>query len=327
MNPIAAVRASVLVHLIEQIERENISAESLLARHGLRETQIADPYFMVPLSRYIPLFEDAAYLLGKPDFGAMLGTRVTPRDLGPAGVLLSVSPTILDGLTRLTRHITAIQSSTINGLRMVADNYVWTYQLAIPKLWPRRQDSEFTLSSSCQLIRSSFSRNWRPLEVHFEHEEPTNIKRLETIFRSPLKFGQSSNSLIIAKADAERVYRSDDADLVAVLQQHILGLQAGMTGQSSLEQRVRSLIGIHLGHRRVTIALLANDLGMTIRTFQRRLSEEGTSLRELLEEYRKDVAVKQMKASVRKMRIADALGYADTTVLWRARKRWRQLDE
>ncbi len=327
MNKVSVIRASILAHLIEQIEQTNLSADALLARHGLMKAQIADPYFRVPLSRYVPLFEDAAQLLGMPHLGALLGTRITPRDLGPAGVLFSVSPTILDGLVRLTRHIMAIQSSTTNGLRLIEGNYVWTYQLSAAKLWPRRQESEFTLSSSCQLIRSSFSRNWRPLEVHFEHDEPPDTKRLEAIFRAPLKFGQSSNRLIIAPADAERVYRSDDTDIVTVLEQHILQLEARDTEQSSLAQRVKSLIGIHLGHRRVTVALLAADLGMAARTLQRRLAEEGTSLRSLVEEYRRDIVEMQMKAGTRKMRIADTLGYADSTVLWRARKRWRHLDE
>ncbi|MBN8931670.1 MAG: AraC family transcriptional regulator, partial [Rhizobium pusense] len=222
MNQVAAIRSSILLHLIEHIEQTSLSADTLLASYGLSRGQVADPHFRVPLSRYIPLFEGAAQKLGTPELGAVLGTRITPRDLGPAGVLFSVSPTILDGLNRLTRHILAIQSSTTNGVRRVGEAYVWTYQLSASKLWPRRQDSEFTLSSSCQLIRSSFSRNWRPMEVHFEHEEPADVTRLEAIFRAPLKFGQSSNRMIIAGADAERVYRSDDTDIVTVLEQYVL---------------------------------------------------------------------------------------------------------
>lgn len=322
MNNVASIRASILIHLIDEVEKTGLSADTLLARHGLLKAQVADPYFMVPLSRYIPMFEDAAQLVGATTLGAVLGTRITPRDLGPAGVLFSISPTILDGMNRLTRHITAIQGATSNGLRMVGDNYVWTYQLSAAKLWPRRQDSEFTLSSSCQLIRSSFSRNWRPQEVHFEHEQPVDVARLESIFRAPIKFGQSSNRLIIAPADAERVYRSDDPNLVTVLERHILELEVRESEQNSLEDRVKSLIGIHLGHRRVTIALIAADIGLAPRTLQRRLAEEGSSLRILVESYRRSIAEKQTKANIRKLRIAETLGYADSTVLWRARKRW-----
>lgn len=322
MANVASIRASVLIQLVEQIAKTDLSVDALLARHGLLRAQMADPYAMVPLSRYVPLFEDAARLSGTPDLGALLGMKVTPRDLGPTGVLFSISPTILDGMNRLTRHVTAIQGATSNGLRMIGENYVWSYQLSTAKLWPRRQDSEFTLSTSCQLIRSSFSRNWRPVEVHFEHPEPANPARLQAIFRAPLKFGQSSNRLIIAPADVERVYRSEDPNLVSVLERHIVELETKENAYHSLQERVRSLIAIHLGYRRITVSLIASDLGMAPRTLQRRLEEEGTSLRSMIERYRMEIAEKQMKASVKKMRIADTLGYADSTVFWRARRRW-----
>ncbi|MBM7048399.1 AraC family transcriptional regulator [Rhizobium lusitanum] len=322
MSEAATIRASVLLPILAQIENTGLSVDTLLARHGILRSQISDPYAMVSLARYVSLFEDAAKLSATPHLGALLGTKVTPGDLGPTGVLFSISPTILDAINRLKLYISAIQRATSSGLQVVEDNYVWSYQLSSSKLWPRRQDSEFTLSACCQLIRLGFSRSWRPIEIHFEHPEPLNPAPLEKIFRAPLKFGQPSNRLFITRADAQRTYRSEDSALVAVLEHHIAELAEKQGEPQSLRDRVRSLIGTNLGYGKITITTVADDLGLAPRTLQRRLQEDGTSLREMIEIYRSELAQKQLDAKLKKVQIADALGYADSTVFWRARRRW-----
>ncbi|SOC83052.1 AraC-type DNA-binding protein [Ensifer adhaerens] len=318
----ATIRASVLIPIIDQLEKTGMRTEPLLDRHGIIRSQISDPYAMVPISRYIEFFEDAASTSGSPLMGALMGTGITPGDLGPTGVLFSISPNILEAIHRLTRYLSAIQGATSTGLQEFDGDYVWSYQISSPALWPRRQDSEFTLSVSCQLIRLCFSRNWRPLEVQFEHPEPPDSAGLAKIFRAPLKFGQPSNRLVISRTDAQKIYRSEDPALVAVLEHHIAELAALSSAPQSLPERVRALIGANLGYRKIRIADVARDLGLAPRTLQRRLMLEGTSLREIVEDYRRELAEKQIRARLNKRKIADTLGYADSTVFWRARKRW-----
>lgn len=322
----ATIRASVIIPIIDQLERTGMRTEPLLDRHGIIRSQISDPYAMVPISRYLALFEDAANASGNAHMGAMMGISLTPGDLGPTGVLFSISPNIREAIHRLTRYLSAIQGATSTGLQEFDGDYVWSYQLSSPVLWPRRQDSEFTLSACCQLIRLCFSRHWHPLEVQFEHPEPPDTSVLAKIFRAPLKFGQPTNRLVISRTDAQKIYRSEDPALVAVLEHHIVELAALISEPQSLPERVRALIGANLGYRKIKIADVAKDLGIAPRTLQRRLMQDGTSLREIVEAYRRELAEQQIRAKLNKKKIADTLGYADSTVFWRARQRWDQKD-
>ncbi|OJF95688.1 AraC family transcriptional regulator [Pararhizobium antarcticum] len=326
MSSVSAIRASVLIPIIAHMEKTGLQTDALLARHGIMRSQIANPYAMVPLTAYVSFFEEASRMSNSTNLGALLGTTVTPGDLGPTGVLFNISPTILDAMRRVTRYISAIQGATSNGLWQEGDDYVWSYQISSSKLWPRRQDSEFTLSVCCQLIRLGFSRTWRPQEVHFEHPAPRDTTILEKIFRAPLKFAQPSNRLIMAGPEAERSYRSEDPALVAVLEHHIAELAEKTNATESMRERVSTLISIHLGYRKITIAGMAADLGMAPRTLQRRLQEENTSLRDMVERHRRELAQKQLTGNVDKGRISESLGYADSTVFWRARQRWGRHD-
>lgn len=324
MSGIASIRASVLIPLVQQIDRSTGKGDILLATHGILRSQLNDPYAAVPMSRYVALFEDSARITGDECLGARMGLLFKAGDIGPTGVLFSISPTIKAAFQRISRFVHSLQGATTSGLYEYDNNLVWSYRLADETLWPRRQDSEFSLSASCQMVRTCFSRSWRPLEVHFEHRPPRSIAVLERIFRAPLKFGQSSNRIIFERSDGERLYRAEDAALTSVLERHIADLLDRDQEPASVQDKVQSLIEIYLGHKRITLATIADELGISQRTLQRRLSEEGTSLRAMIEGHRRILTAKQLDASVKKSRIAETLGYADSTVFWRAHKKWTQ---
>jgi len=72
------------------------------------------------------------------------------------------------------------------------------------------------------------------------------------------------------------------------------------------------------------VAAIAADLNCAPRTLQRRLSGEGTSLRDLVREYRRTLASLHLQDGDATMKgIAATLGYADETAFWRARRSWR----
>ncbi|WP_042474525.1 helix-turn-helix transcriptional regulator, partial [Rhizobium rhizogenes] len=194
------------------------------------------------------------------------------------------------------------------------------------RLWPRHQDTEYSLAASCQLVRSSFSASWRPVEIHFEHAAPRDREPLQRIFRAPLLFSQSSNRIVMLKTDADRHYRNEDRDLTAILERHIGDLSSGNVDQDSVRDQVLSVIAIYLGHKPITIAAVAAELKLSVRTLQRRLSDENTSVRALVREYRAGIAQLYLRAGTSGYsRLADTLGYADSTVFWRAFKGWTGL--
>jgi AraC-like DNA-binding protein len=324
MPAIASIRASVLAPLVEQIDRRSGKTDLLLASHGILRSQLDDPYAMIPMARYVAIFEEAALITGEPSLGARLGTLFKPSDIGPIGVLFSISGTIRAGFERLAKYVNTVQSATSSGVFEEDGNLVWSYRLEDPKMWPRRQDSEFSVVASCQLVRSCFAKSWKPLEVHFEHIAPRDRSVLERIFRCPLKFGESANRIIVDGRDAARLYRQEDPALSAVLERHVAELVGKSMVPDSISERVRGLIGIYLGHKPITLPSIAAELKISVRTLQRRLADEGTSLRHLVREIRETIAATQIEAHVQKSRIAEVLGYADSTVLWRARRGWER---
>ena len=326
MPALASIRASVLIPLVQQIDKRSGKTDLLLASHGLLRSQLEDPYAVLPMARYVALFEDAATITGEPALGARMGTGFKPADIGPIGVLFSLSSTIRNAFERLSKYVNAVQGATSSGVFEEKGDLVWSYRIVDSSMWPRRQDSEFTLAASCQLVRSCFRRGWRPIEIHLEHQAPRDTRSLERIFGSSILFGQSGNRIVMNRAEADRVLRTEDKSLVEILERHIADLVDHSANGDAIAQKVQALIGIYLGHKPITVTALAAELKMSPRSLQRRLSEEGTSLRDLLRHHRQTLAAHYLgdRRAAPISEIARLLGYADNTVLWRSLRSWEK---
>jgi AraC-like DNA-binding protein len=313
-------RASILIPIVRELERQRRPAKALLARHLIPMEQIVDPYLEIPLSRYVAFLETASEAGEDPFFSAGVGTGFRATNLGPTGLLFGASATLRRGLERLARTLTSWQGGTSIGLRDEEDLLVWTYRIEDPLIWPRRQDSEYTLAATIAIARDAFGACGRPLEVHVEHPAPEDPTGLARILGVQPRYGQPANRLLFDGANADRVHRREDRELIAILKRHVEDLRAP-EGEEGLMGRVRGLIGLHLGTRQVSVPLIADELNVSARTLQRRLAEQGTSLRDLVRQRRLDLGrVYLNDGRMTHADIARALGYTDGTAFWRAFK-------
>ena len=320
---IATIRSSVLGPIICTLDEQRKGTDTLLAEYGLSRSLLDDLYTIIPLNRYIAFFETAAVVTKDRGLGLRLGGVIRPADLGPIGLLFSAASTLRAAFTHLSDSVSALQRATYVGLKTHDDFTTWTYQIEDPTLWPRVQDAEFSMASTCQLARSFAGPSWRPIEVHFEHDEATDCQALYRAFQAPIRFKQPANRLFLDNANIDRAVQKEDAGLTLILKRHIKDLMAEQSGDANLIQRVERLIGLHLGQGSLSVKGLAADLGLSPRTLQRRLGEEGTSVRALIRSHRSALA-KLRIGSTRSSQaeIAHNLGYSDGTTFWRAFKSW-----
>lgn len=321
----ASVRGSVVTAVIEEYARHGGDPQWVLSRYNLTPAILADPYSSVSLGRYAAMFEDMATRLEDPLLGARLGQSMRAADLGPAGMLVARSRSVMAALERLTRFVASFQPGTQAGLKESDGLLVWTYRLNDPAIWPRRQDAEFTVTSLVKLIRSAFSPDWRPLMVQFEHAPatPASARALEKLLGCPVRFEAASNGLLLPADEARARFRNEDKDLIAVLERFLITSAPAEADHVSWSEKVLSLIATYLGQQAVTLERLAADLALAPRSLQRRLADEGTSLRQLLRRHRQELAVQHLQTGAQRLgNLAEALGYADGTTFWRAHRNW-----
>jgi AraC-like DNA-binding protein len=241
-------------------------------------------------------------------------------------MLFAQAGSIGNALAALARFTCALQSTTTATLHRLDDMLVWSYRIESKPALPQRQDSEFTLACACGLIRSAFDPGWRPAEIHFEHPSIGRDTALEKLFGAPIRFGQAANRIMVPASDAALPRRREDRDLILLIERHLSDLIAVGGETATMAERVQSLIRLYMGVRPANLETIAAGLKMPPRSLQRRLAEEGVSIRELTQRHRMQMATALLSESGMSVEsIAASLGYADGTAFWRAHKKWTGL--
>lgn len=319
------MRNSVVSAVLSHYVRLGGRTEKALPTGGLDIDRIADPYGSVPLAPYVAMFERMAAALDDPLLGARIGMEISPADLGPAGLMMARSGSIRAAISRLSRHFHSVQQATHSEMIEADDRLTCAYRLTDPSIWPRRQDAEFTLAANIRLFRLAFRPDWRPLEVHLEHEpvDPQTTRSLRRLFGCRIRYGAPANAVVIRRDEANTTYFAEDADMIEVLERYLAGCEPEQRSRANWSERVAALIADRLGRDPVTIQRVAAALGIAPRSLQRRLAEEGSSLRQLVRQRRQDLADRHLHATRSRLDdLADSLGYADATTVWRAYRSW-----
>ena len=320
---VGTIRAAVLARVVRKLDARSGETDRLLREAGLSRASLRDEYALVSLKNYAHFFEMAATAVGDRWFGLRLGAEVKPLDVGPIGALMSNAKTMAQSLDDLCRNIRALQSATeLHVVRRGADTHV-AYRITDPSAGPAIQDAEFTLSAICHFLRSIFGPRWSPVEVHFHHATAHGNDLAGEILGAPVVFRCPANRIVIRSADLALEQPLPQPDLRDLLERHVADLIQDDAPLHSTAERVDAVLALLLPHGVPTLARVAAELGWSPRSLQRGLTEEGTSLRLLVQRRRCRVAQAMLDERGHSItEIAHALGYADATVFWRAFKQW-----
>jgi len=97
----------------------------------------------------------------------------------------------------------------------------------------------------------------------------------------------------------------------------------GRLREGNLVHRVKAGIIDALPSGPVANEKVARDLGLSVRSLQRRLAEAGTSFRDLLDTSRQEMALSYIREpEIELAEIAFLLGFSDQSAFSRAFKRW-----
>lgn len=93
--------------------------------------------------------------------------------------------------------------------------------------------------------------------------------------------------------------------------------------RSAEDDALRAAVVQTLGEGEPTLLRVARLLGVSARTLQRRLHDQGTSFRAVVDEVRSTEAARLLERGERASTIAELLGFSEESAFRRAFRRWR----
>ncbi len=133
-------------------------------------------------------------------------------------------------------------------------------------------------------------------------------------WQCPVQFDAEEDSVTFAQSLLATRLRQPDPLLRKTLEAHALSQLALLDTDTDLTSKVKQSIQKQLAEGITRQDMVAEDLGMTSRTLQRKLSQEGVSYQKLLDEVRQQMAEDYLQNTDMSIPdIALRLGYSETT--------------
>jgi AraC-like DNA-binding protein len=304
-----------------------VDVASLLARHGLAEAPGADVDARVPAGAVLALWAELPALTALPHFGvwlAELAGRAPPSSLGAH--LVHSAPTLGDGLARLLafeRVIHGVQATTLEVHGGVAR---FEHRPPIGAGPGVRPAIEFAFAWIVGTARRTLGRDVCALGVSFRHASPGSPAEYARAFGTAPRFQAAGDALELDAALLGSPQVTADELLARLVERHARGLLVEIPADAGATARARGWILGRLAQGdagSVTLAALALALRTPARTLQRRLAREGTSFATLLDEGRRELALRYLaEPSTSAAEVAFALGFGDQSTFHRAFVRW-----
>ena len=184
--------------------------------------------------------------------------------------------------------------------------------------------SEFLLCSGLTRLRILADVEFYPLELRFVHDvKPATRAAFEKAVGATTKFGVERMELLLAPSTIDLPIPTFDPYLRTHLMEYGERLLSERPEEDpELRARVERIIFAGLPGRIGTADEVAASLGMSKRTFARRLSEDGLSFRQIVDELRSDLAQTYLKGGFSLSEISYVLDYSDQAAFSTAFKRW-----
>lgn len=164
---------------------------------------------------------------------------------------------------------------------------------------------------------------WKPEHAQFQHVHPGRDGELERVLACPVRFGAPQGEIRFAPSVLEIPHVHSDSRLLDILIRYADSLLHALPRSGNVVASVSAAIARQIAKESPSLAGTVTALCMPKRTLQRRLAENGVSHSRLVDDVRRDLALRYIgDAALATSDIAYLLHFSDSTALHRAFRRW-----
>lgn len=312
------------------VEVKGVDAESIMREVGMDLALLKDPLARFPVRQTMVFWQRAIEATGDPLLGLEVARHIHPLTFHALGYAGLASRDLADMFTRLARYFRIVSDAgdlsfervgragvlRMNGdARLLADadaSAAWGAVDAFMK----------SILKACGAL---YGEGFEVLELRLQRPRPQDHTRYEASLRVLPVYGSADNALWLDEAVLTRPLPLANAELARINEEAASRYLNGLAQarQDDMAVRLHQWFRDRLPEGEPRQEDAARHLAMTARSLQRRLADQGTTYREVLNEARRTLALDYLReARYSISEIAYLLGFAEVSAFTRAFKRW-----
>ncbi|MBA55540.1 MAG: hypothetical protein CMK89_13890 [Pseudomonadales bacterium] len=311
----------------EELNARQLDANGIFREAGLNPSKLGNAVARFPVANMIQLWNLAQRACGDDGFGVSTGQRWNATTFHALGFAWLASNSLGEALHRMARYGAFLN----DGLEYSLISEQVRYRFRISRDEARLPQAQYKgaeastdagIVAILKMCRQLLGESFSPMEITCPHPPNGGAILLEQVARCPIHYDKDYIELVFDRQDIERKLTSGNDELTQAHEQILLKHMADLQ-QDKLSAKVQLAILEQLPSGNVKETDIASELGLSSRTMQRRLLEEGVNFQGLLQTARQKLAdqyIRDEKLSISE--IAYLLGFSEQANFTRAFKRW-----
>ncbi len=305
---------------VAHLKRHGIDPAPLLASSSLSQVAVAKRE-RLKVKSVIDFLERVSRAVEDDWLGLTLATDFDLREIGMLYYVAASSQRFGDALTRLERYVRIADEALVVRKTPGSGCRVGLSYVGVSRHVDRHLMESFAVTL-LRLCRQLVGRKIVPLAASFVHHR-SDGRNMQRILGCDVSFDASEDAISF---DAEVMDRplvgydpylnelmvKDCEDAIAVRASNV----------NPFRTLVENTIMPLLPHGEARLGTVAHQLGLSERTFARRLAGEGLSFGEILDQLRHDLAVRYLTENLQASQIAWRLGFQQPSAFSHACRRW-----
>lgn len=294
--------------------------DKVLAGTGVTLEQIAA---LMPLPREtIAVLFDVLANRTPDDFAIQCGRATRPQYMGMLGYRLLNCATVRDLLATWCRYSIVIGYPLETRLLVEGNCWRLEFRPRFP-MTPRalRFCMETTIAGSLPALRSLSGHDVQPLSYAFPFPAPDNLACYGPLGEFPIAFDADAGVITGRRIDIDLRLVAVDEEAKSLCDAYCRQALVRIGQAETTCERLLAMFAASPGHL-PSARDAATSLGLSLRTFQRHLIDEGSSFHLLVDQFRQDQACTLLKEGMQAKAIAHVLGFQNVGSFRRAFRNW-----
>ncbi len=297
-------------------------ARSLVDKFGIHQDGLSSQDVIMACQPFVELFEYCAQRFNKPLFGVSLAEQQSADVYGAVAAYCRAAPNVKKALAGLANFLPMIHSYE-SQLELVECGGI--AELRWCEKSPMGENAQSGLQGlmlNLKLLKELGGSGFKPSYINLPHLPYHRcIDPLSQYLGCTLRLSHDRACIGFASSWLSQPIASSNQTVFQVLGSYFASVQS--LQQPNLVSDVTRFIKTNMEKGDASIECCAQWLGVSSRTLQMRLSEQGCCFSSMLDQQRQSLAQLALKnGNISIAEVADSLGYAERTSFGRAFKRW-----
>ncbi|MDF2117654.1 AraC family transcriptional regulator ligand-binding domain-containing protein [Roseiarcaceae bacterium H3SJ34-1] len=296
-----------------------VKPAAILRQARLPATLHLNPHVFLSTAQIFAIYRAVEELVDDPGFAIKFVKAFDRSGHQPAFLAACYAADYRDALGRIDRFKRLSTCETF----VISEQ---SGEVTVSKEWPYSPEPEPALSIDVsfafviELGRKGTGQRITPVRVDLARAGPRSLDH-ETFFGCPIRYGSPRNLLVMRSSDLDRPFPGRNSEFLDLLTPALAAARKDLEAESTFSEQVKIVLKRSLASGRPDVSNIARELGTSERTLQRRITEEGTTFREILAAARQELGEHLLlDSSISIDEVAILLGYQDTSSFYRAFK-------